>query len=80
MIFIGSTLICLFILELTMRKFYPSFDPRGKITFQEIEEDLILGKLLFSGRQWRTSNEFNVQVDINNYYVILSGSFENGIA
>lgn len=66
-IILSSTLICLFFLEFMMRKLYPSFDPRGKIIFEEIEEDLILGKPYFSGKQWRTSNEFNVHVNINKY-------------
>lgn len=60
-------LVCLFLLELVMRQIYPEYDPRGNVIFHMNKDGVVLAEPGFSGRQWRSSGEFNVKVDINEY-------------
>ena len=67
LLLVFSIMICLIFAELAMRWVYPRFDPRGRVTFKEIEKGLIIAEPNFLGRQWRTSGEFDVGIEINKY-------------
>ncbi len=62
-----STFITLLLVEFGMRYFYPRYNPNGNIVFQEMEKGLILAPPNFIGRHWRTSGDFDVSVNINEY-------------
>ena len=60
-------MICVIIGELFIRNFYPEYNPIGNIEFQNKGDNLILAPANFEGRQWRSSGDFNVEININSY-------------
>ncbi len=65
LLFITSLVISLVVLEALIRVFIPRHDPSGTITFHYDENRVYLGRKNTSGRQWRASGDFDVNVTFN---------------
>lgn len=62
-----SAFVCLILLELTLRIFYPIYDPAGKLTYSINKDGVPLAPKNWVGRQWKNTGDYNVEVRINKY-------------
>jgi len=65
LLFVTSVVISFVVLEVLIRGFIPRHDPSGTITFHYNENRVYLGRKNTSGRQWRASGDFDVNVTFN---------------
>ena len=61
------TLACLFIVEVSLKTFYPLFDPTGKLTYSRNQDGVLLAQKNWVGRQWKNTGDYDVEVRINKY-------------
>jgi len=63
-----STILSISILEFSVRKIFPIYDPCGILKYKYYPQDnVVLSIKNFSGRQWISSGDYNVSVSINKY-------------
>jgi hypothetical protein len=62
-----SIVVCIGLLEITIRIFFPFYAPEGMVMFYTHDDGVVLGPKNSTLRQWIPAGDFNVTVKFNQY-------------
>lgn len=67
LLLLSSSIICIGLLEIAIRKFFPFYAPEGMVSFYTHDDGVVLGPQNSTLRQWIPAGDFNVAVRFNHY-------------